>query len=151
MKKCESQREAIVAGVYKNHVSVCLSEPKNSANCAGCALAFACSNVSGERLIVDAGLPEGDSDLQLTPGSKVTVEPIPGAKRKAVFMLLVIPLAVFIAVACAATLSDMDQGLVALLSLLSSALTFPALHFYVKLRPQPQWRIVLTLKTNLTD
>ncbi len=142
MQHCESRREAIVIRKEGEYIYIRLSEPVDSRACSGCALAFTCGKGKEKELEIMAVTSHDLSGAEFAAGCNVIVEPIAGATRRATLLLFLLPLSVLLIVAAAATLSGVEQGIVALFSIASALLSYLGVYFYTKFHHTPSWRII---------
>ncbi len=138
MESCELTHTAEITVVSNNHIYARFSPQEKPDDCGGCALAGVCGN-SKSMVEVEVSAPPGM--IPLGPGSHVRISPRPGARLRGTLLLFGLPLAVFLAVAAMLRLTELEQGLAALISLAAAALTYAVIHYLEKHRGKPMWYV----------
>lgn len=143
MESGRIRHTATVVGTAGTVVRVAIKPGSDTAGCGGCALAAVCSPAKDDSapVIVDADLPATVAPPAV--GTTVTVEAAPGGTSIASVILLVVPLAVFLAVAVGGTLLEFSPALTGIASLAVAALSFPVIRSLTSRRGgMSVWRVI---------
>lgn len=125
----------------KAHVSVDVGAAGHS--CAGCALSASCGqdnkNAQSASVVLCARIPSGVELPDI--GGIVSVGLPKGRSMRAILTMLVLPLAVFLAIACIGTVAGLDDGPLALYAIAGACICYMIIYLVSKYRPSP-WILI---------
>ena len=113
----------------------------DSDKCTGCALAFSCKPSDNSELTVAASYST-ILNVKPSPGQKVRIMAESRASLKATFVLLVLPLITFLAVALCCSAVGTSDGITAAVAFFASVLFYGCTYFYYKQQYKYLWQII---------
>lgn len=133
---------ATVTEVHSGHsATVRLAGVSDASDCSGCRLSVMCTRTSAYTLPVEV-----PAALRVAPGTQVEIESPAVLTRRAVALLLILPLALLTGAMALAWLAGASEGMAALAGLAAMTVTFCILYLLRRRISAPAaWRITKIL------